>query len=87
MGYPGWKGTIEYQLSHDLQGLFSSDLFRSTRVKGGGAVLRNRLRYEVSLFEADWPEIAKRRENYSTFQAVGGKKSYERYSMSEDGDN
>jgi hypothetical protein len=57
-GYPGWTGTISFQLSHDVPS-FSSNLLKGTRIHtgtgGGGG--KNLYTYGVTLFADDWPGV------------------------------
>lgn len=60
-GYPGWQGDISFTLSHELPS-FTSDAFDNTGINlgsGGGSGIK--CRYEVRLFEDDWPGLAKSR--------------------------
>ncbi len=60
-GYPGYVGSIEYQLSHDIG--FGSDVMRGLSVHtgtgGGGGGLK--FGYSVTFFDADWPGLVKNR--------------------------
>jgi uncharacterized C2H2 Zn-finger protein len=62
-GYPGWRGRIEFQLSHDLG--FGSDVFRNigihTGTGGGSGISNNRYGYDVKFFASDWPGLEKNR--------------------------
>ena len=58
-GYPGWRGRIEYEISHELPG-FGSDLMEGTRIytgTGGGG--GENYGYSVSFFADDWPGLVK----------------------------
>ena len=57
MGYPGWSGRIEFQLSHDLG--FGSDVLNNTGIHtgSGGGGSGNRFGYEVKFFSSDWPGL------------------------------
>ena len=57
MGYPGWAGRIEFQLSHDLG--FGSDVLNNTGIHtgSGGGGSDNRFGYEVKFFSSDWPGL------------------------------
>ena len=59
IGYPGWQGRIEFQLSHDLG--FGSDIFRDIGIHtgSGGGTSDNRYGYDVKFFASDWPELEK----------------------------
>ena len=56
-GYPGWRGGIEYSVSHEILGGVVN-LFNNTGIytgTGGGG--RTKGRYEITLFAADWPAL------------------------------
>lgn len=56
-GYPGWRGGIEYSVSHEILGGVVN-LFNNTGIytgTGGGG--RTKSRYEITLFAADWPAL------------------------------
>jgi hypothetical protein len=59
VGYPGWKGRIEYKISHDLPS-FGSDLMEGTRIHTGTGGSTNGTNYGfgVSFFADDWPGLA-----------------------------
>lgn len=61
-GYPGWNGRIEFKLSHSIP-VFSSDLFQGTGIHlgTGGGISKERYGYSVTMFEADWPGMQKKR--------------------------
>lgn len=56
-GYPGWGGSIEFQVSHSLG--FGSDVFRNLGINTGtgGGISDNRYGFEVKFFASDWPKI------------------------------
>ena len=57
MGYPGWAGRIEFQLSHNFG--FGSDVLNNTGIHtgSGGGGSGNRFGYEVKFFVSDWPGL------------------------------
>jgi hypothetical protein len=60
-GYPGWRGRIEYEISHEIPG-FSSSLMEGSRIhigSGGGGGLK--YGYSVQFFADDWPELQAQR--------------------------
>lgn len=61
VGYPGWQGRIEFQLSHDLG--FGSDVFRNVGIHtgSGGGTSDNRYGYDVRFFASDWLGLEKNR--------------------------
>lgn len=69
MGYSGWQGRIEYELSHELPG-FGSDLMKDTRIHTGtgGSVDGIKYSYEVRFFADDWPGLIKGK----VFEALKG---------------
>lgn len=59
-GYPGWQGSIDFKVSHDVPSFFRN-VFEGTRIhtgSGGGSGLGT-YSYGVRLFDADWPGITK----------------------------
>lgn len=57
-GYPGWHGRIEYAISHNLgYSTRMTEVFGMHTGTGGGR--GKRCGFEVKLFAADWPVIAK----------------------------
>lgn len=62
VGYPGWQGRIEYELSHALPS-FGSDIMRGTRIHtgSGGGRSSKQYGYEVKFFADDWPGLMKGR--------------------------
>lgn len=59
-GYPGWKGRIEFQISHEVPG-FGSYLMEGTRINTGTGGSGDGLNfgYEVRLYASDWPGLEK----------------------------
>jgi len=59
-GYPGWRGRIEYELSHELPG-FGSDLMNGTRIHTGtgGSINGTNFGFSVEFFADDWPGLQK----------------------------
>lgn len=59
-GYPGWRGRIEYQVSHDVPS-FGSNLVAGTGIHTGtgGGISDNRYGFSVEFFAADWPGLVK----------------------------
>lgn len=56
-GYSGWEGRIEYCISHQLPGVFSSDLLSSTGIhtgSGGSSCGNNYYGYSVIFWDEDW---------------------------------
>lgn len=60
-GYPGYVGSIEYQLNHDID--FGSDVMRGLGINTGtgGGSGQNRFGYGVTFFDADWPGLVSNR--------------------------
>ena len=56
-GYPGWRGNIEYQMSHDIG--FGSDVMKGTGIHtgSGGGRGDNCYGYGVTFFDSDWPGL------------------------------
>lgn len=61
-GYPGWRGDITFQVSHDVPSFFSN-IFEGTRIHTGtgGARGEKTYSYSVIFFEDDWNGLSKRR--------------------------
>jgi uncharacterized C2H2 Zn-finger protein len=59
LGYPGWVGRIEVQVSHgcDISNMLDAVGIRT----GSGGASKNCYGYEVTFFEADWPGLEKMR--------------------------
>lgn len=63
--YPGWSGDIHYTISYPgkvPEGMgFPSDIFKKTGIEiGGGGGSLNSFSFSLTLFFADWPQLAKR---------------------------
>lgn len=60
-GYPGYTGSIEYQMSHDIG--FGSDVMRGLGIHtgSGGGAGDNQFGYSVTFFDADWPGLVANR--------------------------
>jgi len=59
VGYPGWEGYIEFQLSHDIG--FGSSVMEPIGIHTGtgGGRSDNRYGYDVRFFANDWPGLEK----------------------------
>lgn len=70
VGYPGWGGRIEFQISHDLG--FGSDILKPVGIHTGtgGGVEECRYGYDVKFFASDWPGL----EKNSVFEIIKGNK-------------
>jgi len=64
-GYPGWTGRIEFYTSHKISkysiAMARLGIHTSTGGVAVGLVGDNRYRYDVKLFESDWPGLTKLR--------------------------
>jgi hypothetical protein len=59
IGYPGWKGRIEFTVSHDFPGFISDAAKRLGIHTGTGGSGRSLVHgYDVNLFDSDWPGIS-----------------------------
>lgn len=78
--YPGYGGTIQFELSHSLP-CTSSDLFKGTgiHIGTGGAWHKSRYRYSVCFFDSDWPGFDKER-----VLAILSEKELEAFTYGED---
>lgn len=78
-GFPGWQGSIEFELSHELPS-FTSGMFDRTRIHTGTGSGGKRSRFEIKFFEEDWiglstalAEKNKEVDKKNTWNAVSGK--------------
>ena len=74
-GYPGWTGSIEYQMSHDLG--FGSDVMRGIGIHTGtgGGINDLRYGYSVTFFDSDWPVIAEANRNTRVLSVLSDERS------------
>jgi hypothetical protein len=89
--YPGWHGHIEFTVSaynpktgKTQSPLYGSSVYNNVGINIGtggarGGMGEQRYNYGVELFDADWPEIAKRHDKLVMLAALGDDNSFNKH--------